>query len=397
MTKASHDHDLHSHFETLAIHAGQAADPTTGAVVPPIYQVSTYVQREVDAQGEWFYSRRDNPSRHAVEETLAALEGGAWALTYASGMAAVQNTMYLLDPGDHIILSDNAYGGTHRIMSEVFPRYGITHSLVDLSNLDAVAAAMTERTRLVWVETPTNPYLKIADIHGISALIGDRPTLLGVDNTFASPYLQNPLALGADLVMHSTTKYLGGHSDMLGGALIGSDLGLWERLKMHQALCGAIPGPFDCWLLSRGIKTLAVRMERHSASAMTVAAMLSEHPAVSKVYFPGLPEHPNHDVARRQMRAFSGMVSFQIDGDLDAMKAFASGLRTFQLAVSLGGVESLVEVPAFMTHAGVRGTSAEIDEKLVRLSIGLEHVEDLIADLDHALARVPVKAGAASR
>jgi len=397
MTQSSHDQDQHSHFETLAIHAGQGMDPTTGAVVPPIYQVSTYVQREVDQQGEYFYSRRDNPSRHAVEETLAALEGGNWALTYASGMAAVQNTMYLLDPGDHIILSDNAYGGTHRIMSEVFPRYGITHTLVDLSNLDAVAAAMTERTRLVWVETPTNPYLKIADIHGISQIIGDRPTLLGVDNTFASPYLQNPLALGADIVMHSTTKYLGGHSDMLGGALVGSDPALWERLKMHQALCGAIPGPFDCWLLSRGIKTLAVRMDRHSATAMTVARMLSEHPAVAQVFYPGLPEHPHHDVARRQMRAFSGMISFRIAGDLDAVKAFAGGLRTFQFAVSLGGVESLAEVPAFMTHKALQGTASAIDETLVRLSIGLEHVEDLLADLDHALARVPVKVGAARR
>ena len=394
MTKASHDHDLHTHFETLAIHAGQGADPTTGAVIPPIYQVSTYVQQEIDQQGAYFYSRKDNPTRHALEETLAALEGCAWALSYASGMAAVQNTMYLLDPGDHIVLSDNAYGGTHRIMSQVFPRYGITHTLADMTDLAAVERAMTDRTRLVWVETPTNPYMKIADIAAIAALIGDRPALLAVDNTFASPYLQNPLALGADLVMHSTTKYLGGHSDMLGGALIGSDAGLWERLKLHQAAAGAIPGPFDCWLLSRGIKTLAVRMERHSSNAMAVAKMLAEHPAVARVFYPGLPEHPGHDVARRQMRAFSGMVSFQVAGDLAAVRTVATSLRTFQLAVSLGGVESLAEVPAFMTHAAVQGTDAAIDEQLIRLSIGLEHVDDLLADLDHALGKVPVASAA---
>ncbi len=375
-------------FETRAIHAGQEADPVTGAVIPPIYQTSTYVQEAVGVHKGFEYSRTDNPTRSALHQVMAALEGGRWGLAYASGLAATQNLTYLLAPGEHVLLSDDAYGGTYRLIAQVVSRYGIEFSLVDMSDLAAVQAAIRPETRLVWVETPTNPYLKIVDIQGVADLVRDHPARLVVDNTFASPYLQQPLALGADLVLHSTTKYLGGHSDVVGGVVVGNDPEVYETLKFHQNAAGAVPGPFDCWLTLRGIKTLAVRMDRHSANARTVAAFLSEQDAVDRVFYPGLPGHPGHEIAARQMRDFSGMVSFTVRGGYEAAAAVVGQTKVFQLAESLGGVESLVEHPGQMTHASVAGTGAEVEETLIRLSVGIEHEADLIADLRQALNAV---------
>jgi cystathionine gamma-synthase len=375
-----------SAIETRAIHAGQDPDPTTGAVIPPIYQTSTYVQEAVGVHKGYEYSRTDNPTRTALQQMLASLEGGEWALAYASGLAATQNLTYLLEPGDHILLSDDAYGGTYRLIAKVVSRYGVDFSLVDMTDLDAVRAALRPETRLVWVETPTNPYLKIVDIRRVADLLADHPAKLVVDNTFASPYLQQPLRLGADFVLHSTTKYLGGHSDVVGGVVVGDDRSAYETLKFHQNAAGAVPGPFDCWLTLRGIKTLPVRMDRHSANARAVAEALHAHDAVERVFYPGLADHPGHDVAARQMRDFSGMVSFTLRGGFEAAAAVAAGTRVFALAESLGGVESLIEHPGQMTHLSVAGTGAEVEASLIRLSVGLEHVDDLIADLHQALA-----------
>ena len=375
-----------SAFETRAIHAGQDPDPTTGAVIPPIYQTSTYVQEAVGVHKGFEYSRTDNPTRSALHEVVASLEGGAWALAYASGLAASQNLTYLVGPGDHILLSDDAYGGTYRLIAKVVSRYGVDFSLVDMADLDAVRAAIRPQTRLVWVETPTNPYLKIVDIRGVADLLRGHPAKLVVDNTFASPYLQQPLRHGADFVLHSTTKYLGGHSDVVGGVLVGNDLEAHQSLKFHQNAAGAVPGPMDCWLTLRGIKTLPVRMDRHSANARAVAEMLSGHEAVEQVFWPGLASHPGHAVAARQMRDFSGMVSFTVRGGLETAAAVAAGTKVFALAESLGGVESLIEHPGQMTHLSVAGTGAEVADNLVRLSVGLEHADDLVADLKQALS-----------
>ena len=375
-------------FETRAIHAGQEPDPVTGAVIPPIYQTSTYVQEGVGVHKGYEYSRTDNPTRTALHEVMAALEGGRWALAYASGLAATQNLTYLLAPGDHVLLSDDAYGGTYRLIARVVIRYGIDFSLVDMSDLGAVRGAIRPETRLVWVETPTNPYLKIVDIRGVADLLVDHPARLVVDNTFASPYLQQPLALGADLVLHSTTKYLGGHSDVVGGVVVGNDSDVFESLKFHQNAAGAVPGPFDCWLTLRGIKTLAVRMDRHSANARAVAEFLRERDEVERVFYPGLPGHPGHEIARGQMRDFSGMVSFTVRGGYEAAAATVGRTKVFKLAESLGGVESLIEHPGQMTHASVAGTGAEVEETLIRLSVGIEHESDLIADLRQALGAV---------
>ncbi len=376
-------------FETLAIHAGQDPDPTTGAVIVPIYQTSTFAQEEVGKHKGFEYGRTDNPTRSALQTALAALEQADWGLCYASGLAATQNTWYLLNPGDHLILSDDAYGGTYRLAARVASRYGITFSMVDLTDLDAVAGAIQPNTRMIWVETPTNPYLKIVDIAGIREVIGDRPIWLVVDNTFASPYLQQPLTLGADLVLHSTTKYLGGHSDVIGGAVLGNDPEIYETLKFHQNAAGAVPGPFDCWLVLRGIKTLSVRMREHSANGMAIAEMLREHPAVEQVFYPGLPDHPGHLVARRQMpRGFGGMVSFTVRGGYEAARTVVSRTRLFTLAESLGGVESLIEHPGQMTHASLAGSGFEIAPNLIRLSVGIEHVDDLMDDLREALSAV---------
>lgn len=383
-------------FETRAIHAGQDPDPATGAIITPIYQTSTFVQQAVGEHQGYDYARTANPTRQALQEALASLEGGAWGLAYASGMAATQNVHYLLNPGDHILLTDDAYGGTHRFISKVWSRYGIDYTLVDMTDLDNVRAALRTNTRLVWAETPSNPYLKVIDIQGIADILRDHPAMFMVDNTFASPYLQNPLALGADLVLHSTTKYIGGHSDTVGGAVIGNDPDVFATLKFHQNAAGAVPGPFDVWLALRGIKTLAVRMERHSENAQAVAEFLAGHPAVERVFYPGLADHPGHDVAKRQMRGFSGMVSFTVKGDVTTALDVARGTRIFQLAESLGGVESLIEHPGQMTHASVAGTGAEVEDTLIRLSVGIENRDDLLQDLEQALkVAAPAKVVAA--
>ncbi len=383
-------------FETRAIHAGQDPDPATGAIITPIYQTSTFVQQAVGEHQGYDYARTANPTRQALQDALASLEGGAWGLAYASGMAATQNVHYLLNPGDHILLTDDAYGGTHRFISQVWSRYGIDYTLVDMTDLDNVRAALRTNTRLVWAETPSNPYLKIIDIKGIADILHDHPAMFMVDNTFASPYLQNPLALGADLVLHSTTKYVGGHSDTVGGAVIGNDSEVFAKMKFHQNAAGAVPGPFDVWLALRGIKTLAVRMERHSENAQAVAEFLTSHPAVERVYYPGLADHPGHDVAKRQMRGYSGMVSFTVKGDVNTALEVARGTRIFQLAESLGGVESLIEHPGQMTHASVAGTGAEVEDTLIRLSVGIENRDDLLQDLEQALkVAAPAKVAAA--
>ena len=373
-------------FETNAIHAGQDPDASTGAVIPPIYQTSTYVQDGVGRHKGYEYSRTDNPTRTALQVVLAELEAGAWALSYASGLAATQNLMqYTLRPGDHILLSDDAYGGTYRLAAQVMVNYGIEFSLVDMADLDAVQAALRPETRLVWAETPTNPYLKIVDIAGLAAVVDGHAAKLVVDNTFASPYLQQPLVHGADFVLHSTTKYLGGHSDVVGGAIVGNDAATFQTLKFHQNAAGAISGPMDCWLTLRGIKTLAVRMDRHSANARAIADFLSEHDGVERVFYPGLPEHTGHDIAAKQMRGFSGMVSFTARGGVDNAVRIVERTKIFGLAESLGGIESLIEVPAAMTHASVVGTGAEVEPGLVRLSVGIEHIDDLLGDLEQAI------------
>jgi cystathionine gamma-synthase len=377
-----------SAFETRAIHVGQEPDPATGAVITPIYQTSTYVQESVGVHKGFEYSRTDNPTRTALQQVLASLEGGAWALAYASGLAATQNIFYLLRPGDHILLSDDAYGGTYRLVAKVMANYGIDFSLVNMSDLEAVRQGIRPETRIVWVETPTNPYLKIVDIRGVAALLDGHPARLVVDNTFASPYLQQPLALGADLVLHSTTKYLGGHSDVVGGAVVGTDPAVLDVLKFNQNAAGAVPGPFDCWLTLRGIKTLALRMERHSANARAVARFLRGHELVERVFYPGLPEHPGHDIASRQMRDYSGMVSFTTRGGYEVAAEVVARTKVFQLAESLGGVESLIEHPGKMTHASVAGTGAAVEDTLIRLSVGIEHADDLIDDLRQALNAV---------
>ncbi len=381
-----------SAFETRAIHAGQEPDPATGAVITPIYQTSTYVQEAVGVHKGYEYSRTDNPTRTALQEVLASLEGGEWALSFASGLAATQNIMYLLRPGDHILLSDDVYGGTYRLVATLVAKYGIDFSLVDMSDLAAVRRGIRPETRLVWVETPTNPYLKVVDIRGVAGELAGHPARLVVDNTFASPYLQQPLALGADLVVHSTTKYLGGHSDVVGGAVIGNDRDVYETMKFNQNAAGAVPGPFDCWLTLRGIKTLAVRMDRHCANARAVAEFLHNHPAVDRVFYPGLPGQPGHEIAQRQMRDYSGMVSFTTRGGPEVAAEIVARTKVFQLAESLGGVESLIEHPGRMTHASVAGTGAAVEDRLIRLSVGIEHVSDLIADLRQALGAA-VEAG----
>ncbi|HLI51647.1 MAG TPA: cystathionine gamma-synthase [Thermomicrobiaceae bacterium] len=380
------DQRYDDHFETLAIHAGQDPDEATGAVIVPIYQTSTYAQEEVGKHKGFEYSRTDNPTRSALQTALAALEAGSWGLCYASGLAATQNAWYLLNPGDHVVLSDDAYGGTYRLMSKVTSRYGIDFSMVNLSDLDAVRSAIRPTTKMVWVETPTNPYLKIVDIAGIAEMLHGSGVLLAVDNTFASPYLQRPLTLGANLVIHSTTKYLGGHSDVVGGAIIGNDPELYDTLKFHQNAAGAVPGPMDSWLVLRGLKTLAVRMRQHSANGLAVARMLAEHPAVEQVFYPGLDSHPNHAVAARQMpNGFGGMVSFTVTAGYEAARQLVASTRLFTLAESLGGVESLIEHPGQMTHASMAGSGFEVAPNLIRLSVGIEDVEDLTADLRQAL------------
>jgi cystathionine gamma-synthase len=375
-------------FNTLAIHAGQEPDPNTGAVAVPIYQTSTYKQDGVGGlRGGYEYSRSANPTRTALEDALAALEGGARGLAFASGLAAEDTLLRTVcNPGDHVILPGDAYGGTFRLVARVLTRWGLAYTPVPLGDLDAVRAAVRPETAVLWCETPTNPLLGVADIAGLAEIARAAGAKLVVDNTFASPYLQRPLELGADVVVHSTTKYLGGHSDVVGGALVCTDAGLGEELAFHQNAIGAVAGPFDAWLVLRGVKTLGVRMERHCANAERIVEFLIAHPAVSEVLYPGLPSHPGHEVAARQMRGFGGMVSFRLRGGEETALKVCGLVSVFTLGESLGGVESLIEHPARMTHASVAGSPLEVPADLVRLSVGIENVEDLLDDLAAALA-----------
>jgi cystathionine gamma-synthase len=389
---SKHDHG----FATRSIHAGQEFDPTTGAIIPPIYQTSTFVQDGVGGlRGGYEYSRSANPTRTALETQLAALEGAKHGFSFASGLAAEDALIRTaLRPGDHIVIGNDVYGGTYRLINRVHGAWGIEHTVVDLGDLAAVEAAIIPgRTKLLWVETPSNPLMKISDIAALAALAHRHEVLSVVDNTFASPALQQPLSLGADIVVHSTTKYLGGHSDVLGGAIIMNDDELAEQLGFVQFAAGAVSAPLDAWLTTRGIKTLAVRMRQHSANAQAIAEFLDGHAAVERVYYPGLESHPGHELAARQMSGFGGMLSLALVGGPAAAKRLVEKTKVFALAESLGGVESLIGLPAQMTHASVKGTELAVPENVVRLSVGIEDVADLIADLDRALAKV-VKASA---
>ncbi|GIF06542.1 cystathionine gamma-synthase [Actinoplanes siamensis] len=375
-------------FDTLAIHAGQDPDPRTGAVVPPIYQTSTYAQDAVGAPRLGYeYSRSGNPTRDALQECLAAIEGGRRGLAFASGLAAEDTLLRTVcRPGDHVVIPNDAYGGTYRLFAKVAERWGLDWTAAPLDDLDAVRAAFRPgHTRLIWAETPTNPVLNIADVSALAGLAHEYDALLAVDNTFASPYLQQPLALGADVVIHSTTKYLGGHSDVVGGGLVVSDAGLGDELAFHQNAMGAVNGPFDAWLTLRGIKTLGVRMDRHCDNAERIVGYLSEHEMVAQVLYPGLDTHPGHETAAKQMRRFGGMVSFRAAGGPEQAVEICNRAKLFVLAESLGGVESLIEHPGQMTHLSAAGSALEVPADLVRLSVGIETVDDLLADLEQAL------------
>lgn len=372
---------------TRAIHAGYRPDPATGAVNVPIYASSTFAQDGVGGlRGGFEYARTGNPTRAALEASLAAVEEGAFARAFSSGMAATDCALRaMLRPGDHVVIPDDAYGGTFRLIDKVFTRWGVQYTPVRLADLDAVGAAITPRTRLIWVETPTNPLLSIADITAIAELGTDRSAKVLVDNTFASPALQQPLRLGADVVLHSTTKYIGGHSDVVGGALVTNDEELDEEFAFLQNGAGAVPGPFDAYLTMRGLKTLVLRMQRHSENACAVAEFLADHPSVSSVLYPGLPSHPGHEIAARQMRGFGGMVSVRMRAGRRAAQDLCAKTRVFILAESLGGVESLIEHPSAMTHASTAGSQLEVPDDLVRLSVGIEDIADLLGDLEQAL------------
>jgi cystathionine beta-lyase/cystathionine gamma-synthase len=381
-------------FETKCIHAGQEPDPSTGAIMTPVYLTSTYVQEAVGKHRGYEYSRTGNPTRKALEDCLADLEGGAFGLAFASGMAATDAVLRMLQPGDHVLAGNDVYGGTYRLFERVLRPYGLDFSYVDTSDLEQVRAGLRPETAMVWLESPTNPLLQVSDIQAISTLLSERrvnggkPIFLVVDNTFATPYLQRPLELGADLVVHSTTKYLGGHSDVVGGAVVGRDAALREPLAFLQNAVGAVPGPMDSFLVLRGIKTLALRMERHSHNAAALAEFLAGRPEVERVLYPFHPSHPQVEIARRQMLTGGGMVSFIMrDGEVAAIRT-AERTRIFALAESLGGVESLVEVPSAMTHASTAGSPLAVNPGLVRLSAGLEHIDDLIADLEQALYEI---------
>ena len=378
-------------FSTVCLHAGQEPDPSTGAIITPIYQTSTYVQEELGRHKGYEYARTQNPTRAALEGNLAAIEGGRAGFAFASGMAAISAIASLLKSGDHVVVSDNVYGGTFRLFDKVLQRQGLRFTYADPTDPNNFAAALRPETRLAWLETPTNPMLKISDIRAIADLCHARGVLLAVDNTFLSPALQRPLTLGADIVVHSTTKYIGGHSDVVGGAVVTRDQALYDRLVFLQNAVGAVPAPHDCYLTLRGLKTLALRMDRHEQNARTIAAWLEGHPKVERVIYPGLASHPQHALARTQARGFGGMLSFYLRGDLDAARRFLRAVRVFTLAESLGGVESLIEHPAIMTHASVPKETRErlgIADGFIRVSVGVEHVDDQIADLDHAFAAV---------
>lgn len=390
------DTPLGPSFETRAIHAGQAFDPTTGSVVPPIYMTSTFVQDGIGGfRGGYEYARGGNPTRDSLQELLASLEGGSHAFSFASGLSAEDAVFRaILCPGDHVIMGNDVYGGTHRMVNRLFVPWGVELTTVDMSDLDAVRAAVRPgATHILWVETPSNPLMKISDIAALAEIGHTAGAVVVVDNTFASPYLQQPIALGADVVVHSATKYLGGHSDLLGGAVIVNDDALAEKIGFVQFGVGAVSSPMDAWLTVRGIKTLAVRLERHSSNALAIAQALVGHPALEAVYYPGLPDHPGHDLAARQMRAFGGMISVAVAGANPAdatakARLFAESMTHFQLAESLGGVESLVCYPSEMTHASVKGTALEVPTNVVRLSVGIEGEADLVADVLRALDRL---------
>ncbi len=377
--------DHERRFETRAIHSGQDPEPLYGAVNVPIYQTSTYAQDAVGKPKEYDYARSGNPTRGALERVLADLEGGLHGLCFASGLAA-ETTLLMarVRPGDHVVLGDDVYGGTYRLLARVLADWGIDFDTVDLTDPDTVGAAIREETRVVWLESPTNPWLKVIDIAEVAAIAHQAGAWCVVDNTFASPYLQRPLELGADAVVHSVTKYLGGHSDLIGGAVVLNDDELDERLGFLQNALGGVPGPMDCYLALRGVKTLAVRMEAHCRGARQVAEFLDQHPSVQRVHYPGLKHHPQHEVAKRQMRDFGGMVSFEMQTPEDAIRV-AESTRLFFLGESLGGVESLIEVPGPMTHASVAGSPLEVPPTLVRLSVGIENPDDLVDDLRRAL------------
>jgi cystathionine gamma-synthase len=387
MSGAASEHSQKSGFETRAIHAGYEPDEMTGAVIPPIYATSTYKQDGVGGmRGGYEYSRSANPTRTALEGNIAALEEGERGFAFASGLAAEHTLLRALClPGDHVVVPNDAYGGTYRLFAKVEEPWGLTHTSAPVSDVDAIRSALRPETKLVWLETPTNPLLNIGDIEAIAAAAHDAGALLVVDNTFASPYLQQPLTLGADVVVHSTTKYCGGHSDVVGGALVVRDLDLAEKIAFHQNSIGAVAGPFDAWLTLRGLKTLGVRMDRHCDNAEKVVEFLAGQDAVSQVIYPGLEEHPGHAVASRQMKRYGGIVSFRVNGGESAALEVCDRTRVFTLGESLGGVESLIEHPGRMTHASVAGTELEVPADLIRLSVGIETADDLLADLDQAL------------
>ncbi|TXN32430.1 cystathionine gamma-synthase [Lacisediminihabitans profunda] len=376
-------------FSTRAIHVGQEFDPTTGSVIPPIYQTSTFVQDGIGGlRNGYEYTRGGNPTRTSLETLIANLEGGSHGFSFASGLAGEDTLLRaLLRPGDHVVMGNDVYGGTHRLVNRVFVPWGVHLDSVEMTDLDAVRAAMTPATKVLWLETPSNPLMKISDIAALVEIGHAAGVLVVVDNTFASPYLQNPLAFGADIVTHSTTKYLGGHSDVLGGAVVINDDELAEKVRFLQFAVGPVSGPMDAWLTVRGIKTLAVRVERHSSNAQAIAEALVGHPAVGRVFYPGLPDHPGHELAARQMRGFGGMISLALTGGAAVARTFAESTELFQLAESLGGVESLIGYPSEMTHASVKGTSLEVADNIVRLSVGIEGVDDLVGDVLAALDR----------
>jgi cystathionine beta-lyase/cystathionine gamma-synthase len=375
-------------FATRAIHVGQEPEPATGAITVPIYQTSTYAQSAPGVHKGYDYSRTDNPTRTALQEALASLEQGKYGLAFASGMGAATTALLLLQQGDHVVSSRDVYGGTYRLFMRVLASFGLRFSFVETSNLKTVEKAITQRTRLVWIESPTNPLLRITDIRAAAQIARSHGALCLVDNTFASPFFQQPLRLGADLVLHSTTKYIAGHADVVGGAICLNDRTLYGRLKYLQNAAGATPSPFDCFLTLRGVKTLALRMREHEKNAMGVAAFLQEHSRVRRVYYPGLSDHPGHKIASAQMSGFGGMVSFEVKGGLAAARRVLSRLKIFKIAESLGGVESLVELPAIMTHASIpkeERKKAGLDDGLIRLSVGVEDPDDLLRDMDRAL------------
>ncbi|MBI5203091.1 MAG: cystathionine gamma-synthase [Elusimicrobia bacterium] len=376
-------------FATRAVHAGQSADPATGAIMTPVYLTYTYVQETPGKHKGFDYARTVHPTRLALERNLASLEGGKFGLCFASGMAATSTVIETLSAGDHVVSGNDIYGGTYRVFTKVFQRLGLTFTFVNAYDLKAIEAAITPKTKLIWLETPTNPLLQIVDIKAVADLAKKRGIKVAVDNTFATPYLQRPLELGADLAVHSTTKYLGGHSDVVGGAVVTSDPALHEQLKVLQNAVGAVPGPMDCFLVLRGTKTLSLRMERHCVNARKVADHLAKHADVAKVHYPGLAGHRGHEVAKTQMRDFGGMISFELKADMDRAMKMISSTKVFSLAESLGGVESLIGHPASMTHGSIpreERLKAGLADGLIRLSVGIEDADDLIADLDRAIA-----------